>query len=41
MGSKPHYHYLSDKSGLKREALECRIKDCDMPSTKVHIVIDR
>ena len=41
MGSKPHYHYLSDKSGIKREELEGRIKDCDMPSSKVHIVIER
>ena len=41
MGSKPHYHYLSDKSGIKRDNLVNRIKDCDMPSSKVHIVIER
>ena len=41
MGSKPHYHYLSDKSGIKWNDLINRIKDCDMPSSKVHIVIDR
>ena len=34
MGSKPHYHYLSDD-------LVSRIKGCDMPSSKVHVVIDR
>lgn len=41
MGSKPHYHYLSDKSGITWEDLISRIKTCDMPSSKVHIVIDR
>ena len=41
MGSKPHYHYISDKSGIKWDDLVSRIKDCDMPSSKVHIVIDR
>jgi hypothetical protein len=41
MGSKPHYHYLSDKSGIKWDDLVSRIEDCDMPSSKVHIVIDR
>lgn len=41
MGSKPHYHYLSDKTGIKWDDLVSRIKDCDMPSSKVHIVIDR
>ena len=41
MGVKPHYHYLSDKYGLTRQTLENRIKSCDMPSSNVHIVIDR
>lgn len=41
MGAKPHYHYLSDKSGIMREELNKRIADCDMPSSKVHIIIDR
>lgn len=41
MGSKPHYHYLSDKSEITREGLIDRIKRCDMPSSRVHVVIDR
>ncbi|MDO5447960.1 MAG: hypothetical protein Q4F34_09300, partial [Prevotellaceae bacterium] len=41
MGAKPHFHYLSDKSGIIWEELIKRIKDCDMPASKVHIVIDR
>lgn len=41
MGSKPHYHYLSDKSGITWEDLMKGIKDCDMPTSKVHIVINR
>lgn len=41
MGSKPHYHYLSDKSGIAWDELIKRIKDCDMPTSKVHIIIDR
>lgn len=41
MGSKPHYHYLSDKSNITLEDLRKRIKDCNMPSSKIHIVIDR
>lgn len=39
MGSKPHY--LSDKSGIKWDELVRRIKDCDMPSSNVHIVLER
>lgn len=41
MGSKPHYHYLSDKSGITWSDLVMRIKSCDMPASKVHIVVDR
>ena len=41
MGSKPHYHYISDKSGITMENLIKRIKTCDMPASKVHIVIDK
>lgn len=41
MGSKPHYHYLSDKSGIMWDELVSRIKDCNMPSSKVHIVLER
>ena len=40
-GSKPHYHYLSDKSGLTMGTLLKRISDCDMPSSRVHIIIER
>lgn len=39
MGSKPHYHYLSDKSGFTMDELLKRIKECDLPSSKVHIII--
>ena len=41
MGSKPHYHYISNKSGIGWDDLLKRIKDCDMPSSKNHIVIER
>lgn len=41
MGSQPHYHYLSDKSGITWDDLVKRIKDCNMPTSKVHIIIDR
>lgn len=40
-GAKPHYHYLSDKSGLSWEELIQRVKSCDLPSSSVHVVIDR
>lgn len=41
MGSQPHYHYLSDKSGISWEELADRIKKCDMPTSKVHIIINK
>lgn len=41
MGSCPHYHYLSSLSGISLEELKMRIKKCDMPSSKIHIVVDR
>lgn len=41
MGSKPHYHYLSNKSGIVWDELIRRIKACDMPTSKVHIVIEK
>ena len=41
MGSKPHYHYLSDKCGIPIDDLLKMIKECNMPSSKVHIIIDR
>jgi hypothetical protein len=41
MGSQPHYHYLSDKSGISWDELIRRIKTCDMPTSKVHIIINR
>lgn len=40
MGSKPHYHYLSDKSGITWNQLQDRIKACDMPSSDVHILVN-
>ena len=40
-GSQPHYHYLSDKSGITLETLVDAIKKCEMPSSKVHIIIQR
>lgn len=41
-GSKPHWHYLSNKFGYTREELNARMKDVDMPaSSKVHIFIER
>ena len=40
MGLKPHYHYLSDKSGITWDELIRRIKDCDMPTSKVHVLIE-
>jgi len=41
MGAKPHHHYLSDKSGITWETLMQRIKECDMPTSKVHIIVER
>ena len=41
LGAKPHYHYLSDKSVISREELNKRISECNMPSSKVHIIINR
>ena len=41
MGGKPHYHYFSNKSRIIWDDLMKRIKDCDMPSSKVHIIIER
>lgn len=40
LGAKPHWHYLSDKSGILWKELINRIKSCDMPTSKVHIVIN-
>ena len=40
-GAKPHYHYLSDKSGLSWDELIKRVKSCDLPSSSVHVVIER
>lgn len=41
MGAKPHHHYLSDKSGITWETLMQKIKECDMPTSKVHIIVER
>ena len=40
MGRKPHYHYLSDKSGITWNQLQDRIKACEMPSSDVHILVN-
>lgn len=40
-GSKPHWHYLSDKYGIAREKLNEYMKNVDMPSSKVHVFIER
>lgn len=39
MGAKPHY--ISDGAGISREELNKRISECDMPASKVHIIIER
>lgn len=41
MGSQSHYHYISDKSGITWDDLCDGIKNCKMPSSKVHIIIKR
>ncbi len=41
MGSKPHYHYLSDKSGVTWDSLMKGIRECKMPSSKVHLIIEK
>lgn len=38
-GSKPHWHYISDKFGITREDLQERLKNCDLPQSKSHIFI--
>lgn len=40
MGGQPHYHYLSDKSGLSWEQLQMRIENVNMPSSDVHILVN-
>lgn len=40
MGMQPHYHYLSDKSGIEWDDLIDGIKKCKMPTSKVHIIIN-
>lgn len=40
-GSKPHWHYISDKFNISREELNKRIQNVDMPTSKVHIFIER
>ena len=39
LGSQPHYHYFSDRSRLSWDTLLKRIKECNMPTSKVHIRI--
>lgn len=41
LGSKPHWHYISDKFGFTRDELVERFRRGDAPSSKSHIVIDR
>ena len=41
LGSQPHYHYLCDKSGISLDELTDRINKCDMPTSKVHIIINK
>lgn len=41
MGSKSHYHYISDKSGMTWDELIDCIKKCKMPTSKGHIIIKR
>lgn len=41
MGMQPHYHYLSDKSGIEWDELIDGIKKCKMPASKVHIIINK
>ena len=38
---QPHFHYISDKWGLKREDVVNRIKSGRYPSTSVHVGIER
>lgn len=38
---QPHFHYISDKWGLKREDVVSRIKSGRYPSTSVHIGIEQ
>ena len=40
-GSQPHYHYISDKYGITLEMLVDSIKRCEIPTSKVHIIIQR
>lgn len=41
MGSQPHYHYLSDRSGISIEKLLDSIKKCEMPTSSVHVIIQQ
>lgn len=40
-GGVPHYHYLSDKYGISRDNLNECIYSAKMPSSEVHIQINR
>ena len=40
-GGRSHCHCISDKSGIPLDDLLRRIKVCDMPSSNVHIIIDK
>lgn len=40
-GSKPHYHYWSDKCGMSLDKFIDCINSCKMPASEVHIIVDR
>ena len=40
-GSKPHWHYWSDKCGMTLDKMKECINNCKMPTSEVHILIDR
>lgn len=40
-GSKPHWHYWSDKCGMTFEQIKDCINNCKMPTSDVHILIER
>lgn len=41
MGAQPHYHYLSDRSGISIEKLLDAIEKCEMPTSSVHVIIQQ
>lgn len=41
LGSRPHWHYWSDKCGMTFEQIKECINNCKMPTSDVHILIER